>query len=329
MSIHRASEDRDHLATLDSEATRLLTAKEERALLRELAGCKARLGQALARVPGYLPPDDVDDPQALSHHIANFYAKAAKQGATQARLGAVYQKYRQLRTRLAMANMRLVAHVAKRFRERGVAYSDLLQDGFCGLLEAIDRFDLSRETKLATYATWWIRQAIQRSVAAGAYPVRLSPRHLRQLAQNQDELETVVTSGRGARPVSGSDPVSSEVLQRIHAATRPTVSLNANLDTDSNFSLLQTISDPEGAGTEDVDLDEAVGKLLSSLRPREQEVLALRFGLGGKPRLSLSQVGKVMEVSKERVRQIQDRALEKLRVVAREDGLMDLELEVV
>ena len=106
------------------------------------------------------------------------------------------------------------------------------------------------------------------------------------------------------------------MIHRIHAATRPTVSLDASFDADSNFSLLQTMSDPEGDRTGDVDMDETVGKMMDVLRPREQQVLALRFGLGGKSRLSLSQVGKVLEVSKERVRQIQDRALEKLRNVA-------------
>ena len=95
--------------------------------------------------------------------------------------------------------MRLVAHVAKRFRDRGIPYSDLLQEGFCGLLEAIDRFDLIHQTKLATYATWWIRQSMQRAVASGAYPVRLTPRHLRQLAQNQEELERHERPGRSAR----------------------------------------------------------------------------------------------------------------------------------
>ena len=99
------------------------------------------------------------------------------------------RKYSELRGKLALANLRLVAHVAKRFRDRGIPYGDLLQEGFCGLLEAIDRFDLNHETKLATYATWWIRQSMQRAVASGAYPVRLTPRHLRQLAQNQEESE--------------------------------------------------------------------------------------------------------------------------------------------
>ena len=106
------------------------------------------------------------------------------------------------------------------------------------------------------------------------------------------------------------------MIQRIHTATRPTISLDATLDSDSNFNLMQTMSDPEGDRTGEIDMDETVGKMMDVLRPREQQVLALRFGLGGKARLSLSQVGKVLEVSKERVRQIQDRALEKLRSVA-------------
>ncbi len=222
--------------------------------------------------------------------------------------------------------MRLVAHVAKRFRDRGLSYSDLLQEGFCGLLEAIDRFDLMHQTKLATYATWWIRQSMQRAVAAGAYPVRLSPRHLRQLAQNQDEVEK-----RPAGDKAGGEPapLGSEMIQRIHTATRPTISLDATLDSDSSFNLLQIMSDPEGDRTGEVDMDETVGKMMDVLRPREQQVLELRFGLGGKNRLSLSQVGKVLEVSKERVRQIQDRALEKLRAVSAEHDWDDSLLATV
>ena len=84
-----------------------------------------------------------------------------------------------------MANVRLVAHVAKRYNDRGVSSADLVQEGFCGLLSAIDRFDTMNQTRLATYAIWWIRQAIQRAVAAGAYPVRLNPKQLHQLAQGQ------------------------------------------------------------------------------------------------------------------------------------------------
>jgi RNA polymerase primary sigma factor len=311
MRTTRRDGDSVGLTTLDSVETQLLTGAEERQLLRALGECKTKLASALAAIrEADDVPDGADNPQALARYIAKFYAQNGN-GPAGARLGAVFHRYSKLRGKLAMANMRLVAHVAKQFRDRGLAYSDLLQEGFCGLLEAIDRFDLTHETKLATYATWWIRQAMQQAVAAGAYPVRLSPRHLRQLAQNQEEIEC----GAG-------DDGPTEMIRRIHTATRPTISLDATLD-DANFSLLQTMSDPEGDRTDDVDMDETIGKLIDWLRPREQEVLSLRFGLGGRSRLSLSQVGKVLEVSKERVRQIQDQALEKLRVLAVEKNLAD------
>jgi RNA polymerase primary sigma factor len=321
MRTTRMIGDSDGLATLDGDQTQLLDPSDERRLLGELAECKAKLSEALDRIPGFELPEGDHDPQAVSQQIAAFYAGNPR---AEARLSAIYRRYHELRGRLAMANVRLVAHIAKRFRDRGVAYSDLLQEGFCGLLEAIDRFDLGHGTKLATYATWWIRQAVQRAVAAGAYPVRLSPRHLRQLAQNQDELDRATPSRTGRGEREESEPhTSTELIHRIHAATRPTVSLDATIDAERSFSLLQTMSDPEGDRTGDVDLDETVGKLMEALRPREQQVLALRFGLGGKPKLSLSQVGQVLEVSKERVRQIQDRAIAKLRDVAAENGLFD------
>jgi RNA polymerase primary sigma factor len=317
-STIRQSGGAEEISVLDASDTQVLVAGEERELLRA-AACKQKLAQALANLEGVDVPRGADGPQVLAHFVASSHAK---DGVAEARLGAVFHRYCELRGKLAMANMRLVAHVAKRFRERGVAYSDLLQEGFCGLLEAIDRFDLTHETKLATYATWWIRQAMQRAVASGAYPVRLSPRHLRQLAQSQDEAERA-TGARGRRPGSGPHGGSPELIRRIQAATRPTVSLDATLETDSNFSLVQTMSDPEVDGTGEIDMDETVGRLMEVLRPREQRVLSLRFGLSGEPRLSLSQVGKVLEVSKERVRQIQDRALEKLRAVADEGRFPD------
>ncbi len=312
MRTTRRNDDSDGFSSLDSADIQVLGTLEERKLLQELGECKLKLAEALAKIPGYEMPRGADDPQAMAHHIANFYAG---DGQSEARLGAIFRRYSELRGKLALANMRLIAHVAKRFRDRGVTYSDLLQEGFCGLLEAIDRFDLTHQTKLATYATWWIRQSMQRAVAAGAYPVRLSPRHLRQLAQNQEEFDPKEGPAVIGHEATG---VSTEMIQRIHTATRPTISLDATFDSDSNFNLMQTMSDPEGDRTSDIDMDETVGKMMDVLRPREQQVLALRFGLNGKGRLSLSQVGKVLEVSKERVRQIQDRALEKLRAVADE-----------
>jgi RNA polymerase primary sigma factor len=305
--------DTDATAGLGELETKLLSPAEERGLLRTLSECKTKLGKALASIPtAENVPDGEDDPRALNQYIADFYTRNGN-GRSEASLGAVFRLYSETRGKLALANTRLVAHVAKRFRDRGIAYADLLQEGFCGLLEAIDRFDLTHETKLATYATWWIRQAMQQAVAAGAYPVRLTPRHLRQLAQSQEEFGPGDASGAG----------EAETIRRIHDATRPAVSLDATLDRETHFSLLELISDPEGDATLDVDMEEMIEGLIGMLRAREQEVLSLRFGLRGKSRHSLSEVGKVLEVSKERIRQIQDRALEKLRALVIENDLAE------
>ena len=312
------SGDAESLGNVPRTENQVLTPSEERAILREMADCKRKLSEALAKIrrPDAVPAQAAG---ALALQFATIQA-AAGDGPAGARLGAIVRRYHELRGKLALANMRLVAHVAKRFRERGIAYSDLIQEGFCGLLEAIDRFDLSHETKLATYATWWIRQSMQRAVAAGAYPVRLSPRHLRQLSQNQ---EGFAKGAEGPRP-KGPAGASAEMIHRIHTATRPTVPLDATLDQRSRSRLVPAPSDPPGEHADRADREATIGRLLQVLRPREQEILALRFGLRGTDRLSLSQVGKVLEVSKERVRQIQDRALEKLREAASEHGLEDV-----
>jgi RNA polymerase primary sigma factor len=318
MSGRQESPEKDGFTSLENSDIEVLSSRDERSLLRELAACKSKLAHSLASIEGVESSAAADDPQTLAHYIAAAYVN---DGRTGARLGAIYRKYSELRGKLALSNLKLVAHVAKRFRDRGIPYSDLLQDGFCGLLEAIDRFDLSHETKLATYATWWIRQSMQRAVASGAYPVRLTPRHLRQLAQNQEELERREQQRDNSERNERCDPPMSEMIHRIQKATRPTISLDANFDQNSSFTLLQTMSDPDGDRTAKVDSDEAVQTLIGSLRPREQLVISLRFGLSGRERLSLSQVGKVLSVSKERVRQIQDRALKKLRIVAEHENL--------
>jgi RNA polymerase primary sigma factor len=277
-------------------------------LLEELAECRRALATGLARDRGLVVPDASGDSRAVGRFLAEFYRD---HGPIEGKLDAVFQRYFELRTELALANMRLVAYVAKRYRNRGVAYSDLLQEGFCGLLEAIDRFDLSHQAKLSTYAMWWIRQAVQTAVAGGAYPLRLTPRHLRQLARNQDELAGAVGAAR--ERAQGS----SESIKQIHAATRPAVSLD---ETRMNAALAQ--SDLERDLADGIDLGEAVGKWMVSLRPRERQVLSYRFGLGGGPRLSLSQVGRVLAVSKERVRQIQNAALEVLRANVSRDNFI-------
>jgi RNA polymerase primary sigma factor len=293
-------------------ATRpMLGPERERRLLEQLAECRQTLAQALARARGRDFAEPNPDSRAQSELIARAYRD---RGAADGALEAAFDRYFGLRAELTLANMRLVAHVAKRYRDRGVAYADLIQEGFCGLLDSIDRFDLSHRTKLSTYATWWIRRAVQTAVAGGAYPVRLTPRHLRELARDQSESDPTAPR-QGVRPRARSTTV-----QRIQSATRPSVSLD-----EVRLGPRRDAGEPTGDRAGDPrELDEVVDKWMVSLRPRERQVLSYRFGLGGGPRLSLSQVGKVLDVSKERVRQIQEAALKVLRTNASSDRSIEI-----
>jgi RNA polymerase primary sigma factor len=280
---------------------RMIGPRRERELLDKLADSKRVLTDTLIRGQEPSASERTDDPRAMSRLIAEAYRELGSHKGPRA---AAFRRYFDLRTELALANARLVAHVAKRYRDRGVAYADLLQEGFCGLLEAIDRFDLSHETKLSTYATWWIRQSIQSAIASGAYPVRLAPRNLRVLARCEERHAE-------ERPGDPGRHTAAESVQRIRAATRPAISLDK-----VHPGVLSPLGDPTRDQAEQHERQEVVGTWMESLRPRQRQVVSYRFGLGGGPPLSLRQVGEMLNVSKERVRQIQDAALKSLRAKA-------------
>jgi RNA polymerase primary sigma factor len=297
---------------LDSPQARVLNAIEERELLLELADCRRRIVEATRRSDGSERSSPIGhvEFQDMVRKLANSALGSDPHSVT---VRLLARQYQEIRTKLAMANVRLVAHVAKRYYDRGIPAVDLLQEGFAGLLMAIDRFNPVNTTRLATYAVWWIRQAIQRAVAAGAYPVRLNPKQLQRLARAQREF-TQAESRRpldiGSRTV-GQGPSLSSRLDL--AAIRAKISLDAPSRFDGTIRLAELLVFPSNQDQDDSEIDECLGVMTRVLKPREHLVLKLRFGLDGEQRHSLSQVSKVLEVSKERIRQIQERALQKLR----------------
>jgi len=300
-------DDLSSLVLLGRADVRVLSPECERELLIELDECRKLLLTEYANRRKNQGDAPIDEPD-VQDVVRELSAESVGQGA----LRSLIHRYTECRTRLAMANLRLVAHVARRYRNRGISTSDLLQEGFCGLLTAIDRYDIVNTTRLASYAVWWIRQSLQRAVAAGAYPVRLNPRHLQKLAASG------ISGADGDRaPTRSRSKVAETTLRQIHSATRPAVSLDAVFRDSNGVSLIDSLSYPPDEETDGLDLDHRVDSLIQHLKPREQTVLRLRFGLDGRESQSLSQVSRVLDVSKERVRQIQDAALTKLRTLVK------------
>jgi RNA polymerase primary sigma factor len=300
----------------------LLTPEEERELLNTFWETKTELVRALIRhfprLRSHRPPME---PWPMAQFIRDYCDNEARQVPA---IRRIHDRYIHCKHRLASANIRLAAHVAKRFRHHALSYADLLQEAVCGLMQAIDRFDVSHGTRLATYATWWIRQTLQIAVARQSHLVSLSPHHLQELGLLQQESEALAHGGKhipSPQELASRTGSSLEHLTHLQTATRAPVSLNAVLDDDSDFKLTEAMPDHDSDVQRiHAERQEAINFLLENLRPRERKVLDLRFGLTGNGTHSLRQIGHLLRISKERVRQIQNRALEKLRASAERVG---------
>ena len=310
-------------APLTTFSSDLLTPEEERQLLTSFWDCKTELVRVLIRhyphLRAHRPPLE---PWPMAQFIREHCEEEMLLDVPAIR--RLYDRYVHYKHRLASANIRLAAHVAKRFRHHSLSYADLLQEAVCGLMQAIDRFDVSHGTRLATYATWWIRQTLQIAVARQSHLVSLSPHHLQELGVLQQESEALAHGGKhlpSPQELASRTGSSLEHLTHLQTATRTPVSLNAVLDDDSDFKLTEAMPDNQSKTLqENNERQEALKFLMENLRPREKKVLDLRFGLAGNGTHSLRQIGHLLRISKERVRQIQNRALEKLRASAERVG---------
>ena len=246
----------------------------------------------------------------------------------QRRITVGSSKARRAKKEMIEANLRLVISIAKKYTNRGLQFLDLIQEGNIGLMKAVEKFEYRRGYKFSTYATWWIRQAITRSIADQARTIRI-PVHMIETINKLNRVQ------RGLLQEMGRDPTPEELakkmelpeykIRRIMKIAKEPISMETSIGDDDDSHLGDFIKDdkmvsPDESATE-VGLHEITKDILDGLSPREAKVLRMRFGIGMNTDHTLEEVGKQFDVTRERIRQIEAKALRKLRHPSRSDQL--------
>lgn len=232
------------------------------------------------------------------------------------------------RSKMIESNLRLVVKIAKRYVGRGLQFMDLIEEGNVGLIKAVERFKASKGCRFSTYATWWIRQSIERALTNQVRTIRL-PVHV------SDDIDRLVRVSENLTRKMRRQPTEDEIaletgfstayIQRLVSIRRKVLSIDQAIDLDGDFTLQDKIEDPNvedsASSLDGKRIRRYLRNKLSSLTSREKEILALRFGLESDEPMTLEKIGAIFGVTRERIRQIQVEALGKLKLAIEEEGV--------
>ena len=291
----------------------------------------------IGKVPLLSPDEEIDLAQAMG---AGAEAKEQMEelessgeeipAEVRTELEKAIKKGERAKQRLAEANLRLVVSIAKRYVGRGMQFLDLIQEGNLGLIKAVEKFDYTKGYKFSTYATWWIRQAITRAIADQARTIRI-PVHMVETINKVKKVSSQLLHANGREP--SAEEVAEELdmpvdkVREIMRVAQEPVSLETPIGEEEDSHLGDFIPDDDAPAPADAAshtlLKETLSSVLDSLTPREEKVLRLRFGLEDGRSRTLEEVGKEFNVTRERIRQIEAKALRKLRHPSRSKKLKD------
>jgi RNA polymerase primary sigma factor len=279
---------------------------------------------SIGRVPLLTPAEEIE----LSHHVRAgkelLEIPVTKRTPKQLRQIRMAQR---ARDRMIAANLRLVVSVAKKYQNQGLELLDLVQEGAIGLERAVEKFDPAMGYKFSTYAYWWIRQGMTRAIDNSARTIRL-PIHISEKLSKMRRISRELSHRFGRQPnrleLAHGLGMQPEELDELISQSAPCASLDAHARGEEDRSTLgELIADPaSGDSMDSMDRSlqkEHLGGWISQLNEREQEILKLRFGLGGQEPLTLAEIGRQINVSRERVRQLEARAILKLRDLTNHD----------